>query len=51
MLVYFTRYVHKKPIKMISLHYHELMGKIEEQERKKYLMVDDYMPVKALDKI
>ena len=28
---------------MLSLHYHELMGKIEEHEKKKYLMVDDYM--------
>ena len=28
---------------MLSLHYHELMGKIEEREKKKYLMVDDYM--------
>ena len=32
-----------KSTKMLSLHYHELMGKIEEHEKKKYLMVDDYM--------
>ena len=24
-------------------NYHELIGKFEEHERKKYLMVDDYM--------
>ena len=28
---------------MLSLHYHELMGKTEEHEAKNYLMVDDYM--------
>ena len=28
---------------MLSLHYHELMGKVEKHEGKKYLMVDDYM--------
>ena len=30
-MVYFTRYVFKKSIKMLSLHHHELMGKTEEQ--------------------
>ena len=30
----FTRYVHSKSIKMINLHYHELMEKIEENETK-----------------
>ena len=29
--------------KMLSQHYHELMGEIKENEEKKYLMVDDYM--------
>ena len=28
---------------MLSLHYLELMGKIEEHERKKCLMVNDYV--------
>ena len=28
---------------MLRLHYHELMGKVEKHEGKKYLMVDDYM--------
>ena len=50
-MIYFTRYVHSKSIKMISLQYHELMGKIEEYEGKKYLLVDDYMLGKVLDKI
>ena len=51
MAVYFTRYVCSKPIKMLSLHYHELIGKIEEYEEKEYLMVDDYILDKVLDKI
>ena len=34
---------------MLSLHYHELMGKIGEHEEKKYL-VDDYMLDKVLKK-
>ena len=38
-------------VKMLSLHYQELMGKIEEHERKKHLTIDDYMLDKALDKI
>ena len=47
MLIYFTRYFHSKSIKVLNLHYHELMGKIEEHEGKKYLMANEYM----LDKI
>ena len=35
---------------MLSLHYHELMGKIEEYEGNKYLMVDEYILDKVLDK-
>ena len=42
-MIYLTRYVHSKSIKMLTLYYHELMWKIEEHEGKKYLMVDDYM--------
>ena len=50
-MIYFTRYVHSKSIKMLSLHYHELIGKIEEQEGNSFksLTVDDYMPDKVLD--
>ena len=47
MVIYFTRYVHIKSIKILSLYYHELIGKIVEQKGKKYLMVDDYL----LDKV
>ena len=36
---------------MLSLFYHELIGKIEECEGKKYLMTDNYMLDKVLDKI
>ena len=36
---------------MLSLHYHELMGKIQKHEGKTYLMVDDYMLGRVLDKI
>ena len=49
--IYFTRYVRIKSIKMFSLYYHELMGKIKEHERKKYLMVDDYVLDILLDRI
>ena len=51
LMIYFTRYVHRKLIKVLSLHYHELMGKIKEHEGKKYLMVNDYMPDRVLDNI
>ena len=34
MVIYFTRYVHSKSIKMLNLH-HELIRKVEEDERKK----------------
>ena len=47
MIIYFIKYFHSKSIKMLNLHYHELMGKIEEHEGKKYLMANEYM----LDKI
>ena len=33
---WFTRYVHSKLVKTLSLYYHELMGKIKEHEGKKY---------------
>ena len=36
---------------MVRLHYRELMEKIEEHEGKKYLMVDEHMLDKILDKI
>ena len=36
---------------MLSLYYHELIGKIENMKARKYLMVGDYMLDKLLDKI
>ena len=50
-MIYFTTYVHSKSMKILSLYYHELLGKIEEHEGKNYLMVDDYMLDKVSDKI
>ena len=35
---------------MLSLHYHELMGKVEENEEKK-MIVDDYMLDNIFEKI
>ena len=35
-------------IKMLSRYFYQLMGKTEEQEEKKSLMVDDYMTNKVL---
>ena len=40
---FFTGYVQKVSIKMLNLHYHELIGKIEEHEEEKYLTVVVYM--------
>ena len=37
-MIYFTRYVNSQSVKMLSLHYHELLGKIEKHEGKKYLI-------------
>ena len=38
---HFTRYVDSKLIKMLSLHYHELMEKIKKLQRKIYLTIAD----------
>ena len=48
---FFSRYDCRKSVRMLNLYYHELMGKIEEYEWKRYLMVDDYTLDKVLDKI
>ena len=50
-MIYFNNNVKSKQIKLLSLRYHELMGKIEEHKGKKYLTVDDYLINKVLDKI
>lgn len=41
MVIYFTRYDRGKPIRMLSVYCHELVGKVEEHNDKIYLMVDD----------
>ena len=51
LLIYFTRYIHTKLIKILILYYHELIEAIEEHGRKKYLIVDDFMLDKVLNKI
>ena len=50
LVIYFTRYFHNKLIKILRLHYDELIGNIEEHERKKYLIVD-YVLGRVLGKI
>ena len=50
LVIYFTRYVHNKSIKILRLHYDELIGKIKEHEGKKHLIVD-YMLDITLHKI
>ena len=50
-MICFTRYVHGKSMKMSSLHYRELTREIKYHERDKYLMVDDYMVDKILERI
>ena len=50
-VIYFARYAYKKSKKMLHLHYHELMGTIEEHEGKKYLMVDNNVLYEVLNKI
>ena len=51
MTFYFTRHVHSKSIKMLSLHYRQLVGKIKEHKGKKYLTINNYMLDKVLKKI
>ena len=53
-MIYFNRYVHNKSSKstrILRLHYDELIGKIEDNEGKKYFVVGDYMLDVVLDKI
>ena len=51
LVIYFTRYVNCRLIKIMSLQFQELMVKIEEHKGKKYLMIYDYMVDKALQKV
>ena len=48
-VIYFTICVHSKSIKILGLHYQELMGKIKEHEGEK-IIVEDYILDKVLDK-
>ena len=48
---YFTRYDRKKSIRISSLYYHELMGKIPGHERKNYLLLTCNILNKVLHKI
>ena len=38
-------------MKMLTLHYHEWMGKFSEHEGTKYWMVNNYILDKLLDKV
>ena len=51
LMIYSTRHDRNKSVTMFSRYYLELTGKTEEHERKKYLMVDDYVLPKVLVKI
>ena len=51
LVICFTRYVHSKLIKILSMYYHELMGKVKKYEVKKFLEIDGYVLNKVLDKI
>ena len=51
LVIYFTRYVHSQSMIMLSWYYNELIGKAKEYEDKNYLIIDDYMLDKVLDKI
>ena len=48
--IYFVRYNHRKTVWKLSLHYHELMENIEEQNGKKYLETNNMLK-RVLDKI
>ena len=41
LIIYFTRCNRGKSIRILNLYYQELVGKIEEDKGKKYLMIDD----------
>ena len=51
LIIYFTRYVNSQSIKMLSLHYHELLGKIEKHKGKKIFDICFFILGGVLDKI
>ena len=50
MAIYFTRHAHKKSIKRLRVHYHELIGQNKEYEGK-YLIRYGYMLDNVLEEI
>ena len=48
-MIYFNRYDRGKSVIVLTLYYHKLKGKIEDQEGKKYLMIEELD--KELDRI
>ena len=50
-MIYFTRCVNSQSIKMLSLHYHELLGKIEKHEGKKIFDIWFFVLGGVVDKI
>ena len=40
-MIYYARYFYSNSMKMLSLQYHVLIGKTEEREGKKCLVVND----------
>ena len=51
MVIYFMIYHPNKSITKLNLYYEKFIGRVEEYEGKKYLMVDDYALDKVWDKI
>ena len=51
LVIYFTRCDGSKSVRILSLHYNNLMGAIEEHEGKKYLIACPCILNKVLDKI
>ena len=38
LVIYFTTSIHRMPMKMSNIHFHELIGKIEQHEEKEYFV-------------
>ena len=51
LVIYFTKNIHNKSMKILRLQYYKLIRKIESYEGKNYLMTDDYMLHNILDQI
>ena len=42
LMIYATRFVNTKSRKMLNLHHHELMGKVQEHEGKKMIGIEKF---------